>query len=979
MHNNFPKGSCWRKWDLHVHTPASILNQNFGSDWDSYVQKLFKKAIQLEIEAIGITDYFSIDGYTILKQSYLNNKVKLAELFEPDEVERINRILVFPNIEFRIDKLVVNHSLNDKFNKKVNYHLLLSDSISIEDIQENLLHGIEFETLNIPGQPSQRRKLSKRNLEEFGAALKKQHVPFQQHSDIYVGMMNATVSASQIQSVLQSQATIFQGNYLFALPADEDLSLVSWNSGGHSERKFLIQKANFIFSGNPNTVNFGLGKIHPTEKDFVDEFTSLKPCLWGSDAHDYDKLFLPDEGRNTWVKADLTFEGLKSVIFEPEGRVLIQESHPETKPSYLVIDKVRYTDETGKDIFGNELIEFNENLNAIIGGKSSGKSLLLYHIAKAIDPNQVHEKSQESISDYNKFRTDNPFNIEVVWKDGTINTLNDSEEKNGQITYIPQLYINHLAEKEGRDELYKLIENILLQNELFKQFKEEFETKKQELKDNIYNCIQELLRLTNSVDSKQKEIQQIGTEQQLSTEKDRLIKQVELLTKQSGLTPEQAARYNYLEDEKRKYEAALKRANERVSHYKKMQESFQKIQSSLTMSIKEKVEEFSIADDADYQKFVAESSDVLVLDISNSFAVFSQKVEAKVTEIDSKISTGQKKLEEINSELKPFVEVAKNRELLKDEQKKLTNIEAKLTLLKSELEKLDKLKEQGRKNNEKLFESYSSLFEIYKTLLVEMKKPEYCQIDTDLILNSRLRFDIGGFSNSFSRLFDNRGNFNQIFNQTFDLENQFIYSEQQHVGNIRTIFDKIRSRSETSLRLRVNMNEDEKYQRLFEDYFTIDYTVEHRGDDILSMSPGKRGLVLLQLILHISTATHPILIDQPEDNLDNRTIFFDLKNFIKSKKRSRQIIIVTHNANLVVATDAECIIVANQDGQQQGKDNKSYKFEYVSGSLENTFVSETENGVLFQKGIKEHVCDILEGGKEAFLKREQKYGFSHMK
>jgi ABC-type Mn2+/Zn2+ transport system ATPase subunit len=124
---------------------------------------------------------------------------------------------------------------------------------------------------------------------------------------------------------------------------------------------------------------------------------------------------------------------------------------------------------------------------------------------------------------------------------------------------------------------------------------------------------------------------------------------------------------------------------------------------------------------------------------------------------------------------------------------------------------------------------------------------------------------------------------------------------------------------------------------------------------------------------------HPILIDQPEDNLDNRTIFFDLKNFIKSKKRNRQIIIVTHNANLVVATDAECIIVANQDGQQQGKDNKTYKFEYVSGSLENTFVEDSKSGVLYQKGIKEHVCDILEGGKEAFLKREQKYGFTHLK
>ena len=58
------------------------------------------------------------------------------------------------------------------------------------------------------------------------------------------------------------------------------------------------------------------------------------------------------------------------------------------------------------------------------------------------------------------------------------------------------------------------------------------------------------------------------------------------------------------------------------------------------------------------------------------------------------------------------------------------------------------------------------------------------------------------------------------------------------------------------------------------------------------MSPGKRGLVLMQIILHISNAEHPILIDQPEDNLDNRTIFNDLNEFVKSKKIQRQILLV---------------------------------------------------------------------------------------
>jgi hypothetical protein len=502
---------------------------------------------------------------------------------------------------------------------------------------------------------------------------------------------------------------------------------------------------------------------------------------------------------------------------------------------------------------------------------------------------------------------------------------------------------------------------------------------KQTLKETIHRCIQELLRLTNAVEAKTKEIQLIGTQQQLTAEKERLSAQVQLLTKQSGLTDEQANRYSTLENEKRRYEAALNRAKERVSHYQRINTSFIGISNEVNSTIKEKINEFGTPEDVDYQALVKIESDKLLTGINKSFAVFLQTISQQIEVMNQKITERRIKLNEIINELQPFVQIAKNRETLKEEQKKYSDIENKLATLKTKTDEYQKLKEQRIKNDEKLYETYESLFNLYKSTQIEIEMPEFSKIDNDLMLKPILIFDKERFSNSFSGLFDKRGNFNQIFNQTFDVENQFIFTEQQHVGNIRTIFDKIRSRSDTSLRLRVGMNEDEKYQRLFEDYFRIEYTIEHKGDDMLRMSPGKRGLVLLQLILHISTATHPILIDQPEDNLDNRTIFFDLKDFIKQKKSHRQIILVTHNANLVVSTDAECIIVANQDGQQLGKDNRKYKFEYVSGSLENTFNMESNRGVLFQKGIKEHVCDILEGGKEAFLKREQKYGFTGRK
>jgi hypothetical protein len=78
------------------------------------------------------------------------------------------------------------------------------------------------------------------------------------------------------------------------------------------------------------------------------------------------------------------------------------------------------------------------------------------------------------------------------------------------------------------------------------------------------------------------------------------------------------------------------------------------------------------------------------------------------------------------------------------------------------------------------------------------------------------------------------------------------------------------------LRFRSGYDSRDAAFKIFTDYFKVKYSLKHKNDDIVHMSPGKRGLVLLQLILHLSDARHPILIDQPEDNLDNRTIFNEL-------------------------------------------------------------------------------------------------------
>ena len=91
------RGSEWRKWDLHVHTPASGMANQFNGDWDQFVTTLYRRALEEDIAVIGLTDYFTIEGYKKLKRDYLDNEHKLSSLFTPSEASQIKSIRIFPN------------------------------------------------------------------------------------------------------------------------------------------------------------------------------------------------------------------------------------------------------------------------------------------------------------------------------------------------------------------------------------------------------------------------------------------------------------------------------------------------------------------------------------------------------------------------------------------------------------------------------------------------------------------------------------------------------------------------------------------------------------------------------------------------------------------------------------------------------------------------------------------------------------------
>ncbi|MGV2822658.1 TrlF family ATPase, partial [Brevibacterium casei] len=142
-----------------------------------------------------------------------------------------------------------------------------------------------------------------------------------------------------------------------------------------------------------------------------------------------------------------------------------------------------------------------------------------------------------------------------------------------------------------------------------------------------------------------------------------------------------------------------------------------------------------------------------------------------------------------------------------------------------------------------------------------------------------------------------------------------------------------------------------------------------------SMTPGKQALFALTLILNESQEPWPLLIDQPEDDLDSRSIYETIVPYLVERKKERQIIMVSHNANLVIGSDSEQVIVANRHGIDR-KNDRERTFEYFTGPLEHSQpLNALSTTTLGRFGIREHACEILDGGQEAFEKRRNKYKF----
>jgi len=449
----YPRGSEWRRWDLHVHTPYSALNHSFGANFDAYAKLLFEQALRRDIAVIGVTDYFTTDGYSALR-AVVESPGVLEALLGEEQARLARDITLVPNIEFRSREII---RANGK-DSRVNFHVLFSNELSPGDIEEHFLRELRFTAESSPDGPDQELSLTVANLERLGQRLKSEHSSFRGDSDLRVGMRTAVVSHEAVTQVLERQQRLFKDRYLIVVPADEDLSAISWDGQGHVVRKLLLQKAHMFFSANPGTRSFGLGHHHPSVEEFVDEFKSLKPCIHGSDAHDPEALFEPDQRRYLWIRADPTFNGLRQLLHEPETRVYIGERPPalahvaENQTRYvthLTFGRTQYATADQNWFTGG--IPLNHGLIAIIGNKGSGKSALADVLGLL-----GNSRTREDFSFLNRTRFLSPklklgrmFAATLDWLAGprSESTLDADTDATApeRVKYIPQSYLEKIC------------------------------------------------------------------------------------------------------------------------------------------------------------------------------------------------------------------------------------------------------------------------------------------------------------------------------------------------------------------------------------------------------------------------------------------------------------------------------------------------------------------------------------------------------
>lgn len=911
------RGSEWRIWDLHVHTPFS-LEHNYkcspGKDiWEKYIDAL--EHLPDDIKVLGINDYLFIDGYR-----------KILDYKEQGRLQNID--LILPVVEFRLSKFCGN----EKF-KRINYHIIFSNELTPEQIQQQFLNALTAHYTLSPDCTQQwGGVISMDSIKDLGERIinsvpedKRKHYG----NPLREGFNNLNLETSVIKNALSNANQIFDGKFITAIGKTEWEDF-KWNDNSIAEKKSIINDVDIVFTAAENIDAYNKSKEKLHEQGVND---LLLDC---SDAHSFaDQIELKDRLGNckTWIKADTTFEGLKQILFEPEDRVKIQTTKPDEKNIYQVIDSIALDE----DDFWHGKIFLNPNLNTIVGGRSTGKSSLLKAIAAKHGNKEVEEDD---------FIRQHLNGVSIRWQDG-------NDQLGREIEYFRQSYMHDIA--FDSEKTNRIVDSIIKDKDeagLLKTYNEQLTEISKEISEGVFSIFQmqkDIVSITKSLSEKGNKD---GVTQQLNLLKSKAAE----LQKGSELTQEERMSFDaYLRQIQEKKKQIVEIDND-LGLLDKM-----KNVTPFDPTFKDKWQFNQLSfplNQYDVDRLYNDLKVKTEIEWSNIVQHFIEKISKVKEQISTDIQTiiaydvykkgihafeGNKELKDINSKIQ---EEEKTLETIIGLQSRLEHIrKLRNSLIQKIIDAHCSYKIKAREICNTLEITYDGLdicvgLTFHKKELQEFLESRLNQRGTErqeylkMLLN---RYDDDNKSYSLDLL------------KNLLLENILLKNGYEALNVAIEFFTR--------------------------NWYSLDYSLTYQGDAFVNMSEGKQAFVILKLLLDFSDKKCPILIDQPEDSLDNRAIYHELVAYIKRKKKERQIILVTHNSNVVVSADAENVIVANQEGADT-PNLEGMKFQYINGALEDTKPrNENSEYILSSQGIREHICDILEGGRIAFEKREQKYGF----
>ena len=900
-------GSEWRKWDLHTHTPFTKLNDNFkvnpgdvlisGNPVEKKWEKWFRIISEKGISVVGVTDYFSIDNYN----EVITRKNKFS-----------SNVCFLPNIEFRI-------SQQNKDNEFINIHVIFSNSESVVFKINDFLTRLKL--ISTDDNTLTNKFCTSIDLIEIG--YKKAMVELGELEKALSGNFK-NIDEYIVVGVARGQGNIRPGRC---------------DDGRGSEYAKEIDKLCNAFFGNKDDVSFYLNKTGTRPKNLIP-----KPVLWCCDAHEFDAI----GDKFTWIKADPSYEGLQQILFESEERVKIQTSNPTYDYNKPYFSEIKIDHEVNifnydenQVTFAKTKLPLNKNLVSIIGGRGTGKSMLINYLSNIFYPDEELTQNRSFKIIYAK--DNQPVSSIENFKGGDENVLD--------FIFIPQSNLKDITRKEKiGDEVRKLLQ---IRDYFFSQ----------ELNNKIRDILTEIESINSWFVEEDEEGRKLNNRNFVEEIKRRSIKLLSSITTKDN--KEKLERYtqniahdvelekaiNELNDLKKETEETISTLNKKIIAFneginltEKNEISEEGVGKEGNSNISDKLKSI------DFSKIV----EIPLIDFTNQIEIINKNIE----EFEILRKFGQAENSDIKKDFEEAGFTGDLKSLLENAENYQSNIkwaDNKLETIERNEKQLSKLIEKRSDLGVKIKDEYTrqkkSIDLAWENILAKHNKEQRELIEKILLKEGliHVKGEILFNKQQFYKLLYNDFVDKRSYKSKSILEERFrIDKFDDWVNFITTELEKLLYEEDAKfpeiLNLFFNIRERSKY-------LTTSPIITYNGKPLDRLSVGQRGTVYLCLKLATDAFSKPIIFDQPEDDLDNKFIVEELVDVFKDLKQYRQIIIVTHNANLVVNSDAEQVIIAS---------NEEEKLSYLSGSLETP-------------QILEEVCKVLEGGTDAFEKRKNKY------